>query len=89
MKIYDVFVNTVKVGVLEINEENKYRYTVDENAVKEARKKGPVFYQLEKSTSGFVEPIPCLCNRITNSKKFDNEDVVHYPDEEITLKVRE
>ncbi len=88
MKIYDVFVSNVKVGVLEINEENKYRYTVDKNAIKEAQLKGPVFYQLEKSTSGFVEPIPCLYNRITNSKRFGKEEVVHYPDEEITLKVR-
>lgn len=87
MKEYEVYVDEVLIGKLIINEEGKYCYTAYEDVIAELAKKVPVFYQLVKSTDGFVDTIPVLYNRITNCARFGETEIVHYPGDDILLKL--
>ncbi len=88
MKIYDVYLNDVKIGVLKINEVGKYSYEVDENGIKQLSDT-PIFYQLKESTNGFVEPIPVFYNRISNCMRFGKEKEIGYSGDDIKLILKE
>lgn len=88
MKVYDVFLRDVKIGILSINDDGKYMYSVDENGLKKLSDV-PVFYQLKESTNGFVDSIPVFYNRISNCKRFGKEKIIHYPGDDIKLILKE
>lgn len=85
---YEVYVRNIKIGILQIDDNGNHCYDVYGDALEELdKKKIPVFYQLRKSTEGFVEPIPVLHNRIVNCARYGQMTVVHYPGDDIMLKL--
>ncbi len=88
MKVYDVYLNNQKIGVLRINEKEKYSYEVDEEGLKKLSDT-PIFYQLKESTDGFVDPIPVFYNRITNCKRFGKENEIGYFGDDLKLVLKE
>ena len=68
---YNIFYKDVKIGVLEINDEGKHKYTPDDNGV-ETIKDDVSLFLLEKTE--WTDPIPFFQNRINDAKKFSHEE---------------
>lgn len=69
---YKVFYLETKIGVLEINEKNKYKYTPDVEGTQKVKKNIEIFYEMLVA-SDWRDPIPFFQNRINDAKRFSQE----------------
>lgn len=73
MKRYTIFYRDVKIGVLEINENNQYKYMPDKDGVQKVKDSISIFYEMLVE-SDWREPIPFFENRIKDAERFSQED---------------
>ena len=77
---YNVFYREYHIGNLYINEDNQYKYVVDEKNIEEAENKENVCIVADvRKTRDWGEPIAFFDNRIENCKRFGQVDMVKYP----------
>ena len=69
---YKVFYQKTKIGVLEINEKNQYKYTPDVKGTQKVKKSIEIFYEMLVA-SDWRDPIPFFQNRISDATRFSQE----------------
>lgn len=85
MKRYEVFYRDTLIGVLEVDETGKHRYTPDEKGVKATKEKTSLIKEMISGTDGFVDPIPFLQNRLMNAERW-GLDEINYQTDHFTIK---
>ncbi len=69
MIMYQLFYREHLIGVLEVNPENKHKFTPNEEGVKLAKEITSLTKEMMEGTDGFVEPIPFFQNRLMNMER--------------------
>lgn len=72
---YAVFYQDTKIGTLEINAEGKHKYTPDSEGTQLVKNSISIFYEMISGTD-WRDPIPFFENRIKDSKRFGNEEII-------------
>lgn len=72
MEKYEIFYNDIKIGVLEINEKEQYKYTPVTEGVEKVKDDISLIHEMLEE-SEWREPIPFFKNRIENAKRFGKE----------------
>ena len=62
---YKVFYQKTKIGVLEINEKNQYKYTPDVKGTQKVKESIEIFYEMLVA-SDWRDPIPFFQNLVYN-----------------------
>ncbi len=75
MKKYTIFYNDIKIGLLEINENNQYKYTPDRDGVEKVKDSISIFYEMMVE-SDWGKPIPFFENRLKDAERFSQEDEI-------------
>ena len=70
---YEVFYKATKIGVLEINDLNQYKYTPDKEGTLLVKEQISAINELMQE-SDWREPIPFFKIRIDNAKMFSKEN---------------
>jgi len=70
---YNIFYKEILIGVLEINEKGKYRYTPNVEGVDKVKNEISLIHEMLEA-SDWKEPIPFFKNRIDNAKRFSHEN---------------
>ncbi|MBR3888027.1 MAG: hypothetical protein IKJ32_02890 [Clostridia bacterium] len=76
---YQVFYKEKQIGLLEVNEQGKHRYTVNSEAVQEVKNEVPLIPEMLESTD-WVDPIPFFKERIDNGSRFDLTTIQYHTD---------
>ena len=84
MTKYIVFCDKIKIGVLEINDQNQYRYTPNTKGTKKAKTSISLFDELLEK-SDWRTPIPLFKNRIEDAKRFSQEDCISNQTDDFVL----
>ena len=70
---YIILCKNVKIGILQINDRNEYKYIPDENGINIIKDEISLFSFMLNETN-FDKPIPYFQNKINDAKKFSTED---------------
>lgn len=85
MIMYQLFYREHFIGILEVNPENKYKFTPDKEGVNRAKEITSLTKEMMEGTDGFVDPIPFFQNRLMNMKR-NGLDRINYQTDFFLLK---
>ena len=72
---YKVYCNNIFIGLLEISDDGRHKYTPDSEGVEIAKKNFSLSHEMVEP-SDWREPIPFFKNRIENAKRFSEGKVI-------------
>lgn len=76
---YEVFYEKIKIGVLEINTDGKYRYTPNMEGVEKVKNSVSLSYDLMEK-SEWRDPIPFFKERLDNASGFQCDIIAYHTD---------
>ena len=76
---YQVFYKEVEIGILEVNEEGKHRYTPNEAGLQTIQDEASLTHVLTTKTE-WCEPIPFFKNRIDDASRFSMKEFGYHTD---------
>ena len=85
MRKYEVYYDNVFIGLLEINDEEKYKFTKDDKGILETKDRACHIKEILNGTEDFVDPIPFFLNRVRNGERLGIK-VINYQTDKYVLK---
>lgn len=77
---YIIFYKEIQIGILEINENDQYKYTPDSKGLESVKNEVSLIHEMTEA-SDWRNPIPFFKNRIDNAKRFNREkDITTHTD---------
>ena len=77
MKKYEIFYKEILIGMLEIRDDGKHKYTPNMKGVEIAKTQVSLIHEMLEA-SDWRDPIPFFQNRIDNAKRFSTENNISY-----------
>lgn len=77
---YKVFFKDTLLGILEVDENNKHKFTTNEEGVNAAKEETVLIVEIVNGTDGFVDPIPFFENRLKNAERLGLDEIRYHTD---------